>query len=146
MTTSNAETFKKTLQSVEQSKDPTALVDLFNDAATVDSPARETKLSGRDSIRRFWTEYLEAFRHVRSTFTVEHTIGDTSVLQWVSEGTLPTGRPIRYRGVSIVTFRGYKVASFTTYYDSAAFVIPVAEPKPVAAMASGFNTNNEGGD
>ena len=123
----NADTFKKTLRQIEESKDPAALVALFGDDATVDSPARESKLSGRDHVHNFWAEYLGAFSEVRSTFTTEHTIGDTSVLQWHSTGTLPTGRPIHYRGVSIVTFKGYKVATFTTYYDSAAFVTALGE-------------------
>ena len=151
MLTVNAQTFQKTLQSIEQSKDPTALVDLFGDGATIDSPAREGKLTGRESIRHFWQEYLDAFRHVRSTFTVDHTIGDTGVLQWVSEGMLTNGKPVRYRGVSIVTFKGYKVASFTTYYDSAVFVThaPDAKSEPShagAAVIPGPDTNNEGGD
>ncbi|HEX8324967.1 MAG TPA: nuclear transport factor 2 family protein [Tepidisphaeraceae bacterium] len=150
MPTTNADTFKATLQQIEQSKDPAAMVALFHDDATVDTPAHERKLSGRDAITQFWKEYLHAFGTIHSTFTTDHTIGDTSVMQWVSTGTLPNDQPIRYRGVSIVTFKGYKVMTFTAYYDSAAFLAPPPEKvaKLVAATspaASGL-TNNEGGD
>ena len=141
----NADIFKKTLQQLEESGDVTPLVALFGDEAFIDSPARDHKLTGRDEIHKFWSEYVDAFETVRSTFTTDHTIGDTSILEWVSEGTLPTGRPIKYRGVSIITFRGYKVSTFTTYYDSAAFVAPVNEPHLALTVDTGA-INNEGGD
>ncbi|MDB5328535.1 MAG: hypothetical protein JWM57_4104 [Phycisphaerales bacterium] len=141
----NADIFKKTLQQAEETRDVAPLVALFGDDATIDSPAREHKFSGRVEIQKFWHEYIEAFATVRSSFTTDHTIGDTSVLQWVSEGTLPTGRPIKYRGVTIVTFRGYKVSTFTTYYDSAAFVAPSGDPYSGLTVATGA-INNEGGD
>lgn len=136
----NADKFKAALQQIERSKNPMPLVDLFHDDATVDTPAHAHKLTGHTAIEAYWREYLHAFGTVQSTFTVNQTIGDTSVLQWVSDGTLPNGRPIHYRGVSIVTFKGYKVSTFTAYYDSAAFVTPAAE-----VIASGA-ANAEGGD
>jgi hypothetical protein len=46
--------------------------------------------------------------------------------------------------VSIITFRGYKVSTFTTYYDSAAFVAPGSEAQDLT-VAVGAN-NDEGGD
>src|SRR4051812_484620 len=96
----NADIFKKTLQQVEESGDVAPLVALFGNEASIDSPARDHKLTGHDEIQKFWSEYIDAFRTIRSTFRADHTIGDTSILEWVSEGTLPTGRPIRYRGVT----------------------------------------------
>lgn len=140
----NADTFKRTLLQIEATRNPLPLVELFSDSATIDTPAHEQKLSGRADVETFWQGYLDAFADVQSTFTVDHTIGDTSILEWVSEGHLPTGRPIRYRGVSIVTFRGYKVASFTAYYDSAAFLAPASEAQELT-VAVGAN-NDEGGD
>ena len=47
-----------------------------------------------------------------------------AALEWESEGALPTGAPIRYRGVSLLEFAGDRVKRFRTYYDSAAFVAP----------------------
>lgn len=141
----NADIFKKTLQQIEESRDVTPLVALFGEEASIDSPARDHKLTGRNEIQKFWSEYIDAFGTIRSTFTADHTIGDTSILEWVSEGTLPTGRPIKYRGVSIITFRGYKVSSFTTYYDSAAFVAPGSDATSALTVDTGA-INNEGGD
>ncbi|MGC4032115.1 MAG: nuclear transport factor 2 family protein [Tepidisphaeraceae bacterium] len=154
MVITNVDAFKEALQQTEQTRDPSALVHLFADCATIDTPAREGKLCGPESIGHFWQEYLAAFQTIRSTFTREHTIGDTSILEWVGDGVLANGRPVHYRGVSIITFRGYKVHSFTTYYDSAAFhVLPQPKddiPKPRFMPADvpipGPDTNNEGGD
>ena len=145
MPVANADTFKRTLQAIEQSGDPTALVALFAEEATVDAPARESKMKGPGQIKTFWTEYLAAFQKIRSTFHTEHAAGDTAVLEWTSAGTLPTGKPIQYRGVSIVTFKNDLVATFATYYDSAAFVTPSAVDTRKAAVP-GHDTNNEGGD
>lgn len=46
----------------------------------------------------------------------------TSVLEWVSKGTLSTSEEITYRGVSVLELSHGKVHRFRTYYDSAAFL------------------------
>lgn len=143
----NADTFRETLQQMEVTKDVSKMVAFFHEDATVDTPAHEQKLIGHAAIETFWREYLHAFGSVRSTFTVERTIGDTSILEWTSEGALPTGKPIKYRGVTILTFKGYKIATFTAYYDSAMFIAPAEAAAPVASLTTAVGAiNNEGGD
>jgi ketosteroid isomerase-like protein len=120
--TNNAERFKNALHEIETKKEPSALAILFAEDATLDAPARDHVLRGRKGAEQFWGEYLQAFKDVQSTFKETKDYGDYAVLEWESTGTLPTNKPIRYRGVSIVHFSGEKVSRFVTYYDSAAFL------------------------
>lgn len=49
--------------------------------------------------------------------------GENSVaLEWTSQGSLRTGRPISYRGVSVLEGDETEIRSFRTYYGSAAFL------------------------
>ncbi|HEY0008849.1 MAG TPA: nuclear transport factor 2 family protein, partial [Tepidisphaeraceae bacterium] len=111
-----------TVQQIESQKDPGALVTLFAEDATLESPAREQVLRGKKGAEVFWSEYLNAFQEIQSTFTQIKDYGEYAVLEWEGNGKLPTSRPIKYRGVSIVEFKGEKAARFVTYYDSAAFL------------------------
>ncbi|CAN5571184.1 hypothetical protein BH18VER1_BH18VER1_07400 [soil metagenome] len=70
----------------------------------------------------FWQTYLEQFREVQSEFTNDFATDRTAVLEWNSRGKLADGRPIGYRGVSIIEFGDNGLTSFRTYYDSALFV------------------------
>ena len=139
--TTHTDRFKESILKMEADRDVQPLVALFADHAKLDAPARHEPLIGCDGATEFWTEYLESFKSVRSRFTREHILGDTAVLEWQSSGTLLTGRPIEYRGVSIVRFKEQKIESFTAYYDSAAFVTDAA-----GTLDASHGTNNEGGD
>ena len=121
--------FIQALQSAEASKDVAPLVQLFDDQAELENPARGVGRRGRDGATSFWRDYLSAFDSIHSEFTHVLESGGSgaadgsATLEWVSEGRLAKGGgPVRYRGTSILEFRGGKVARFATYYDSAAFV------------------------
>lgn len=62
------------------------------------------------------------FSDIHSRFARIVECGCDAVLVWQSEGALTEGRPVDYRGVSLLTLRGGKVARFETYYDSAVFL------------------------
>ncbi len=118
-----AETFQRTLQQIEQSRDPEALVTLFGDDAELFNLALTEPMKGVEGARRFWTNYLSAFEKIRSEF--HHTISTDkdAVLEWVSEGVMSaSGQPFNYRGVSVIEHDGAKVHRFRTYYDSAVFL------------------------
>ena len=117
-----AETFMKSLQEAERTKDVEPLVRLFSDDAEVETPMLHRAHRGRDGAREFWKEYLGAFGSVRSEFTDTRKAGDFASLEWKSEGTLPDGRPVSYRGVSLLDTDGQKVRRFRTYYDTAVFL------------------------
>ena len=125
-----AETFQSTLQQIEQSRDPEALVALFGDDAELLNLALTEPMKGIEGARKFWTNYLSAFEKIRSTF--HHTISTDkdAVLEWVSEGVMASsGQPFNYRGTSVIEHDGGKVHKFRTYYDSAVFLPGGAKQK-----------------
>jgi len=112
----------QTLQQTEQTKDVEPLVALFSEDAEFGNLIQSQPLQGKAAIRMYWQEYLATFGQVHSEF--EHVVeGEKlTVLEWTSTGTLPSGKPMSYRGVSILEFQGEQVQRFRTYFDSAAFV------------------------
>jgi ketosteroid isomerase-like protein len=119
-----AERFMAALQQAEKGHDPGPLAEMFADDAELTNLARPEPARGRDGAREFWADYLKAFGEIRSEFGLVVADGPAAVMEWTSEGTLPNGKPITYRGVSVVETAGGKVAKFRTYYDTAAFVTP----------------------
>ena len=117
-----ADSFMKGLQEAERTRDVEPLVRLFSEDAEVESPMLHRAHRGHDGARQFWKEYLGAFGEVRSQFTDTRRGESSATLEWKSDGTLPDGKPISYRGVSLIEFDGGKVKRFRTYYDSAAFL------------------------
>ncbi len=47
--------------------------------------------------------------------------GDRFALEWTSDATLSDGRPIQYRGVTVIDLDGDTITKLSTYYDSAQF-------------------------
>ena len=117
-----AERFMRTLQEMEQSGDVEPMVELFAEEAEASNLAHREPHRGREGARTFWQEYLSAFGEVRSTFNNVVESESAIVLEWRSEGRLPSGEPIHYSGVSILEAEGQQVRRFRTYYDSAAFI------------------------
>ena len=118
-----AETFKSTLQQIEQSRDPGALVAMFAADSELMNLALTEPMKGTDGATKFWSNYLAAFEKIQSTF--HHTTDgeNTAVLEWISEGVIAaSGEPFNYRGVSVVEHDGEKAHKFRTYYDSAVFL------------------------
>ena len=125
-----AETFMQTLQQIEQSRDPEALVALFGDDAELLNLALTEPMHGTEGARRFWSNYLAAFESIRSTFHHHLDTGADAVLEWVSEGTMAgSGQPFNYRGISVIEYGGDKAKKFRSYYDSAVFLPGGAKQK-----------------
>ena len=125
-----AETFMQTLQQIEQSRDPEALVALFGEDSELLNLALTEPMRGTEGARRFWSNYLAAFDSIRSTFHHHLNTDRDAVMEWVSEGTMTTsGQPFNYRGVSVIEHDGGKVKKFRTYYDSAVFLPGGAKQK-----------------
>ena len=123
MASDGAQTFMDALREAERSREVAPLVALFAGDATCQNPARTAEHRGADGARRFWQDYLSAFEQVRSTFDRVSEGDGFAALEWHSDGRLPNGGPIRYRGVSLVEFDAAgRVRRFCTYYDSAAFL------------------------
>jgi ketosteroid isomerase-like protein len=114
--------FIEAVKRMESSRSPADLIALFAADATLDTIALEQPLKGRPAIAAFWEEYLQLFKTIETRFTQTLNAGDESVLEWISTGTLATGEPVSYRGVSLLKFAGGRVTSFRVYYDSAQFI------------------------
>ena len=110
--------FKQALQETETSGEPKHVASFFAEGAPL------TNLGGDHGTDAtvFWQKYLEQFREIRSDFTNETVSDGSAALEWQSRGTLNDGRPVDYRGISVIEFDNDRVTSFRTYYDSAAFV------------------------
>lgn len=116
----NASRFMQALQEAERAGRIEDLAALFSDDAEVSNLARAEPLRGPEGVRRFWGDYLAAFRQVHSAFGAVLEGKDHAVLEWTSEGELPDGRAISYRGISVLEWSENRIHCFRTYYDSAA--------------------------
>ena len=131
MPTRIAETFIRALQSAEAARDPGAVAQLFTDDAELSNLTRHGPFQGAAGARQFWAEYLHSFGQIRSQFRNVIEADGTAVLEWESEGTLADGRPVNYRGVSILETAGDRVKRFRAYYDTTALhPAPTAGPRP----------------
>jgi ketosteroid isomerase-like protein len=124
--------FMDALKAAEETGGLDELLPLFADDAALGKLGVDHDDLGPGGAERFWRGYLDAFGDVRSTFRNVIEADGAASLEWVSEGTLPDGRPIRYHGVSLLAFDGDAIRRFQTYYDSAALAGPIA-----AAAADG---------
>ena len=115
-----AQRFAEALQRTEESRDPEHLVPLFAEDAQLHNLAIADQ--GVEGARDFWQTYLDQFENIRSEFSHFIEQDGQAALVWTSSGALRGGRPIAYRGVSILEHDGNKVHRFETVYDSAAFL------------------------
>jgi ketosteroid isomerase-like protein len=122
MASETAEKFMQTLQQIEENKNVEPLVSLFTEDAELSNLATPSPLQGKDGARQFWQKYLSVFQQINSKFTNVVESNSSAVLEWSSEGTLTSGEPLKYQGVSIIETVYGKVQRFRTYYDSAAFL------------------------
>lgn len=130
-----AKEFQSALQRMEQSRNVDDLAGFFSDDAELSNLGAAQGLRGMEGVRRFWQNYLQPFREVRSEFYNSFAGDGTAALEWRSEGALTSGQPIAYRGVSILALNEEgKVREFRTYYDSAAFVAKAAAGADVSAV------------
>ena len=130
MSESRAERFAQALQQFEQDADVDSFVEaVFSDDAELHRPEhRDQTERGPEGAKQFWRQYRAQFDRVASTFSRVTEGGDLGVLEWTSEGSLATGRPVRYEGVSVLDFDSSgKVTRFATWYDTAAFIVPTTD-------------------
>lgn len=97
---------------------------LFTDEAELSRPELDRAHGPTSDVAQFWKTYLDEFEQVSTDFDRVEEAGDLAVLEWTSSGALSTGRPIDYRGVSVLRFEDERVARFSTFYDTAAFIEP----------------------
>jgi steroid delta-isomerase-like uncharacterized protein len=113
--------FIQALHTADQKGDVHEMTTLFSDDCEISNVAIKP-LSGKAGVERFWKEYIATFKQVNTQFTrVEESEGKC-VLEWISQGTLQSGRSIAYEGVTLLDFKNDKIQRFKAYHDSAAFL------------------------
>jgi ketosteroid isomerase-like protein len=116
------ERFTEALHRIDADRDTGPMLALTADDAELIKLADDHRATGKDGAERFWQDYRSVFGDVETTFTGS-TVGEHSAaLEWTSTGTLSTGRPFTYRGVTVIEGDEEKVTGVRTYYDSAAFL------------------------
>jgi ketosteroid isomerase-like protein len=113
--------FMEALQGAERTGDIGPLVELFSEDAELSNLGGTEPTHGKAGAVRFWRDYLGVFRRIRSEFTLVLEGDGAVALEWVSEGGLPGGHPIRYAGISVLEMHGGRIRRFRAYYDPAAF-------------------------
>ncbi|MEZ6089755.1 MAG: nuclear transport factor 2 family protein [Pirellulaceae bacterium] len=141
MTQNIASQFAKRLQKVEQTGDVQPLVEMFADNAELTNLGLQEPMQGEAGAERFWQMYLDQFDKIESQFSNVREDDSQALLEWESQGTLPGGAPIAYRGVSIFDVQDEKIVNFRTYYDSAHSLKPRHAFQSRSRHAS-FNTDS----
>ena len=126
-TQSMANEFIRALRQCELNGDVAPMVDLFSERALICNPVLPHPFHGTEGAHSFWTEYRQAFREVHSHFTRVNGGGPIVSLEWTSEGITRNGRPVTYRGVSLLEFEAnpmseLRITRFQAYYDTAAMI------------------------
>jgi ketosteroid isomerase-like protein len=107
--------FVAALRRFEQDGDSDELLTQFTEDATV---TRLDARGERTDVAEFWQEYRRSFEKF-----VDAVEGDDQVaLEWTTAATLPDGKPVEYRGVTVLDLAPDAVARLRTYYDSAVFL------------------------
>lgn len=102
-----------------------AFAALFDDDAV--TQRLDARGERRGEVEQFWKEYRDQFTSISTSFYDVVEGGDRVALEWTSDATLTDGRPLQYRGVTVLDLDGNKISKLRTYYDSAQFT-----PSPAA--------------
>ncbi|WP_197321090.1 nuclear transport factor 2 family protein [Saccharomonospora sp. NB11] len=120
-----ADRFAEALRHLEDTGDSSRLRELFAPEPELVRPQVVTGDDEAGDVTRFWDRYRSPFTEVTTEFTQVSEADDLGVLEWVSRGTLTSGRPIEYRGTSLLYFDDEgRIRRFATYFDTAAFLKP----------------------
>ena len=116
------ERFADALRRIDSDRDTGPMLELTDDDAVLTKLDGNHTASGKDGAKTFWEDYRNVFGGLETTFT--HTVvgEDIAALEWTSTGTLRSGRPFEYNGVTVIQGDDEKVSGVRTYYDSAAFL------------------------
>ena len=119
---SMTERFTAALHTLDSDRDVAPMLELTGDDAELMKLDERNETSGKDGARTFWEDYRNVFGDLETTFT-SSVVGETNAaLEWTSTGTLRSGTPFTYRGVTVIEGDEEQLTGVRTYYDSAAFV------------------------
>ena len=114
------------LRQLESSADDSAILAVFNEQSSVGNNTLPQQMNGVEGAKSFWKSYRDSFQDITSRFTRIIEAGDQAALEWVSSGTLETGDPFEYSGVSVLSVSDDSVSNFMAYFDSRALEAKLA--------------------
>ncbi len=127
-----AKFFMSTLHQIEENGNVELMAQLFDEGAELWRPTFEEPYRALSGARRFWKEYLDQFEAIHSRFTDITERNGLLILEWEGQGRVKGGRPIHYKGVSIIELNSEKkVARFKTYFDAAPFLVMQTPTHPI---------------
>ncbi len=116
------EEFMQALRWFEKTGELGPLMALFHEEGEALNLGRSEPVRGRDAVMGFWQDHRSMCRGLHSEFTHVIEGGGGVVLEWISRGTLPSGEPLEYKGVTVLETEGGQIRRCRTYYDSAVFL------------------------
>ncbi len=114
--------FTAALHAIDADRDTGPMIELTADDAQLMKLDEHHAASGKEGAKTFWEDYRNVFGDLETTFTSTVVGEDIAALEWTSTGTLRSGTPFEYKGVTIIQGDDQLVSGVRTYYDSAAFV------------------------
>lgn len=111
--------FIRALGELEESGQQERLLRLFTPDCSLWNVMMHAPHTGSVRIRDFWSAYRGTFSRIRSEFTHREDTERCSVLEWRSEGSLVSGQPVEYFGVTVLEHDGRKITAFRSYFDTA---------------------------
>jgi ketosteroid isomerase-like protein len=98
--------------------DADAVAEVFDPDYHSEQPAHPARsLSGREQIRRNWTDVFQGVPDFRAELVRSVDEGDTSWAEWHWHGTHSGGSPFEMRGVTILIVRQGTIASGRLYME-----------------------------
>lgn len=109
--------FIRALEALELEGDIEPIAQLHAPDADISNPLVQHQHKGVDGARDFWRTYRESFEQIKSEFHHIVAEDDVAILEWTSTGSMADGRPVAYRGVSVIEFGPDGIKTFRTYFD-----------------------------
>ncbi len=116
-----AQEFIDALHALEEGGEIESLLAQFAEDAELTNVNLQEPMRGAEGVRKFWEDYRSLFSEVYSEFSRVVVQGNDAALEWSSKGKLAANdASFQYDGVSMLTYREGKVASFRGYFDQLA--------------------------
>jgi steroid delta-isomerase-like uncharacterized protein len=117
MTATEVQQFIDALEQIESSQQYDAMISLFTEDCKVGNVLVPDHFDGKEGASRFWHDYRSSFGEIRSEFHNRVESENQAALEWIAQGTANHGQPVRYQGITVLTFNGDKIKRFMSYFD-----------------------------
>lgn len=124
------QSFLDALHTLEADHDPGPLAALVTPDADVLSIDGHGPREGPEGMSELFTQYLDQFDRIETTFTRINENDAQAALEWSSDAELTGGHPVTYTGITILDHTHGAITRFRTVYDSGALLRPRADAHP----------------